>query len=275
MTSRITHKPWRGLSFLLASLLSGLLLSGLFGSLVMASAQVIVPATPQSPEPAASLQVKIVSSPAQNEENTPETGASIWTDELIRQAKPYPMPSAPSGLNLLPAAPDGPAGWAPALPPDGTESDFLAGPISRALAAPKDSTYINPNSYSLFPFSAVGRVFFIKGGLAYSCSASVIGDYAIWTAGHCVHPGNGDPNGWHTSWIFIPAYKDNLRPYGTWQADYMYTTDQWMNSADARYDYAVVIVKPLNSLTIRQTVGAPVSQPTSDCYGLSGAHIWR
>jgi uncharacterized repeat protein (TIGR01451 family) len=237
------------LSFLLASLLSGLLLTGLFGTLVTATAQ--------QPQPLAPLQVKIVSSPAQTDDSarTP-AAASIWTDELIRQAKPYPMPTAPSGVNLLPAAPDGPAGWAPAIPPDGAEQDSLAGLAGRVQAVTQDSTYINTNSYSLFPFRAVGRVFFIMGGNAYSCSASVIGENAIWTAGHCVHPGNGDPNGWHTSWIFIPAYKDNARPYGTWQADYMYTTDQWMNGADMRYDYGVVIVKPLNGLSIRQTVGA-------------------
>ena len=99
----------------------------------------------------------------------------------------------------------------------------------RLQAAQQDSTYFNPNSYSLFPYRAVGRVYFIEAGQAYACSASVIGEYAVWTAGHCVHPGDGDPSAWHTNWIFIPAYKDGARPYGVWQAAYLYTTNQWMN----------------------------------------------
>lgn len=243
------HAPWRGFFLLLASLLSGLLLTGLFGALVSVAAQ--------QPQPLPSLQVKIVSSPALSEGNTSEQAPeTIWTDDLLRQAKPYPMPQIQPGRDLLSAAPDGPAGWAPAVPPGGPEQDFLRGLRGLEIAAPQDSTYVNPYSYSLFPFRAVGRVFFIWDGSAYACSASVIGEYAIWTAGHCVHPGNGDPNGWYTNWIFIPAYKDNLRPYGTWSAAYIYTTDQWMNNEDIRYDFGVVIVKPLNGKTIRQTVGS-------------------
>lgn len=240
MASCKRHAPSRGWGFLLASLFLGLLLSGLFSSLFSAAAQI--------PEPPAPLQVQIVSSPAQADEpGQALEEAAFWTDEMLRKAKPYPMPTARPGLDLPPGAPDGPAGWAPSVPPDDT---------GRVDAAPEDGTYFNPNDYTLFPFRAVGRVFFMIGADAYACSASVIGDYAIWTAGHCVHPGDGSPNGWYTHWIFIPAYKDDVRPYGTWQAFYTYTTDQWMNSEDIRYDYAVVIVKPLNGKTIRQTVGA-------------------
>jgi uncharacterized repeat protein (TIGR01451 family) len=254
----------------LASLLAGLLLSGLFGRLIVAGAQAGAQAgapaeaqtgaspTAQPTQPAVPLQVRIVASPhlADKAGQAPED-ASIWTDELLSQAKPYPMPAIPAGLQLPPAAPDGPPGWAPAVPPDGPERDFLGGFTSRVATPDSDITYLNPNSYSLFPFKAVGRVFFKIGADTYACSASVIGEYAIWTAGHCVHPGNGDPNGWYSPWVFIPAYKDYSRPYGTWQADYIYTTDQWMNGGgyEVRYDYAVVIVKPLNGLTIRQTVG--------------------
>ena len=250
MTSRKRHAPSRGWGFLLASLFLGLLLSGLFSSLFSAAAHI--------PEPPAPVQVQIVSSPAQPDgPGQALEEAAFWTDEMLRKAKPYPMPTGRSGLEQLPGAPDGPAGWAPSVPPeDAGQGEADTGLAGRVNAAPEDGTYFNPNSYALFPFRAVGRVFFMIGADMYACSASVIGDYAIWTAGHCVHPGDGSPNGWYTHWIFIPAYKDNLRPYGTWPAYYTYTTDQWMNSQDKRYDYAVVMVKPLNGLTIRQTVGA-------------------
>jgi uncharacterized repeat protein (TIGR01451 family) len=250
MASRKRHAFRRGWGLLLASLFLGLLLSGLFSSLFSAAAQI--------PEPPAPLQVQIVSSPARPDEAAQALEeAAFWTDEMLRKAKPYPMPTGHSGLERLPGAPDGPAGWAPSVPPEEAgRGEAVTGLAGRVNAAPEDGTYFNPNSYTLFPFRAVGRVFFMIGADLYACSASVIGDYAIWTAGHCVHPGDGSPNGWYTHWIFIPAYKDNVRPYGTWPAYYTYTTDQWMNSQDVRYDYAVVIVKPLNGLTIRQTVGA-------------------
>jgi uncharacterized repeat protein (TIGR01451 family) len=269
MASRYRRAPWKGLIFLFASLACGVALSGLFGRLVVAGAQTGDQAAAQSiqqpaaagaaqatPQPAAPLLGQIVSSPALAGGSGLAPAASFWTDERIRSAKAYPLPSDPAMQDGRPAGPVGPAGWAPALPPDGPETDFLSGLAGRLQAAPQDSTYFNPNSYSLFPYRAVGRVYFTENGQAYACSASVIGEYAIWTAGHCVHAGNGDPNAWHTDWAFIPAYKDGTRPYGTWQAAYLYATSQWINGSDLRYDYGVAIVQPLNGLTIRQTVGA-------------------
>jgi V8-like Glu-specific endopeptidase len=59
--------------------------------------------------------------------------------------------------------------------------------------------------YKVYPHRTVGVLFFSQGGYDYRCSASSIGNYAVWTAGHCVSDGGGN---WSTNFLFIPAYKD-------------------------------------------------------------------
>ena len=44
--------------------------------------------------------------------------------------------------------------------------------------------------YNLWPYRAVGKLFFKQGGKSFVCSASSIGGCAIITAGHCVHQGD-------------------------------------------------------------------------------------
>ncbi len=241
-------------------------MSGLFGTLVRTASRAeqpaALPATATPAEPSAPQPVGIVSSPALAEAPGLAPAASFWTDERIRSAKPYPLPEVSARAVLPPfisAAPDGAAGWAPALPPDGPEQDFIDGLAANLRSTPDDGTVFNPNSYALFPFRAIGRVYFMDGGKAYACSGAAIGEFAVWTAGHCLHPGNGDPNGWYTNWAFIPAYQDGARPYGTWSAAYLYATSQWISNGmngGLQYDYGVAIVQPLNGQTIRQAVGA-------------------
>jgi V8-like Glu-specific endopeptidase len=50
-------------------------------------------------------------------------------------------------------------------------------------------------SYSTYPYSTVGKVFFNQGGGSYVCSASIVKPTVIWTAGHCVHAGNNSSSG--------------------------------------------------------------------------------
>ena len=75
-----------------------------------------------------------------------------------------------------------------------------------------------PGPYTTFPTSTNGKVFFTDDGVNYVCSGTAIASTnksVVWTAGHCVHDG---PGSFHTNWVFVPAYRDNVRPYGTWAA---------------------------------------------------------
>ena len=85
----------------------------------------------------------------------------------------------------------------------------------------------NFDSYKVYPYRCVGKLFFNQGGSSYVCSASSIGGCAIWTAGHCVHRGNNKSSGWSTNVVFVPAYKDGNAPYGQWPAKQLWTRTTW------------------------------------------------
>ncbi len=97
--------------------------------------------------------------------------------------------------------------------------------------------YYTPTAYT------AGKVFFTQNGLNYVCSGTIInseGKDSVWTAGHCVHGGQGGT--WHSNWTFVPAYDDDLanpRPYGTWSAAYLSSRNAWTGSSDFSQDIGV------------------------------------
>ncbi|WP_306189827.1 MULTISPECIES: serine protease [unclassified Streptomyces] len=128
----------------------------------------------------------------------------------------------------------------------------------------------------------VGKVFFDSPEGSMVCSGTVVKDVnhpgksnLVWTAGHCVHAGQG--GGWYRNIVFVPAYNDlgksaselsdagasQVAPYGAWWADWASTSNQWIQGgsetggAGAAYDYAVLHVKPESgSKSLEETVGA-------------------
>jgi hypothetical protein len=89
-----------------------------------------------------------------------------------------------------------------------------------------------------------GKVFFTENGVNYVCSGSAVsqpgGDRSIvWTAGHCLNEGPGD---FVVNFIFVPAYKDNVRPHGTFAASTLYTTSGWQNNGELGVDLGAAVV---------------------------------
>jgi V8-like Glu-specific endopeptidase len=113
-------------------------------------------------------------------------------------------------------------------------------------------------SYSIYPYRTIGKLFFEQGGGKYVCSAASIGNYAIWTAGHCVHAGNGQSSGWSTRVVFVPAYLDGKAPYGQWPASYLWTTTSWYKNGIPNglcRDMGGAVLFPQNEKKISQVVG--------------------
>ena len=141
--------------------------------------------------------------------------------------------------------------------------------------------------YTVFPTSTHGKVFFTEGTTNYVCSGTALlsaNESAVWTAGHCVH-GGGSGAEFHTNWMFVPAYKDNNRPYGNFVASELYTTDGWLRSGDFEYDLGAARVTP-NTSTLTDTVGGrgiafdQARQQTYRAYGypaaspFNGQRLW-
>jgi hypothetical protein len=154
---------------------------------------------------------------------------SYWTPERMRNAKPAdrqiggkPVPNAKGGK-----------------PGTGTK--------------PGSAVEVT-SSYTTFPTSTNGKVFFTENGLNYVCSGTALAsgnESVVWTAGHCVNEGPGD---YVTNWAFVPAYKDGAQPLGKFAAKSLLTTSQWASSGNFSYDLGAAVVSP-NAQTLQATVG--------------------
>jgi hypothetical protein len=157
-----------------------------------------------------------------------EAVVSYWTPERMRNAKPVERKRDPFGK---PAASGGGKG-----------------------AKPGAATEV-PAPYTVFPTSTNGKVFFTDNGVNYVCSGTAIAsanESVVWTAGHCVNEG---PGAYYTNWAFVPAYRDNTRPYGTWAARSLHTTTPWQSQGDFSYDLGAAVVSPSGASTLTDAIG--------------------
>lgn len=112
--------------------------------------------------------------------------------------------------------------------------------------------------YTLYPYRCVGKLFFKRGGRNYVCSASSIGNNAIWTAGHCLHAGDNKPSGWATNVVFVPAYQNGNAPYGQWQAKQLFVRTAWYRNGIPKglcQDMGAAVLHKRGGRKISQVVG--------------------
>jgi V8-like Glu-specific endopeptidase len=181
------------------------------------------------------------------------TATRPWTKERMLAAKPADLMSVPGepAISIDADAPDIQPGFIPSSLPenaDGTlapleEIDLVefAAPLGYSYPAPF-TRYQHFQDQTTFPYSTVGVLFFTLNGEDQRCSAASIGNYAIWTAGHCVHAGNGLNSGWASDVSFVPAYKDGAAPFGIWTAFDLWTKTTWYSESDLRYDIGGVVL---------------------------------
>jgi hypothetical protein len=114
-------------------------------------------------------------------------------------------------------------------------------------------TRYEPTAYP----AAHGKVFFSDGGVNYVCSGTALtsgNESVVWTAGHCVNEG---PGSYFTNWAFVPAYKNGVRPYGTWTARTLLTTSAWRTSGNFGYDEGAAVVRAnASGQTLTDIVGS-------------------
>lgn len=193
-----------------------------------------------------------------------------WTQEEMNAAKPYPVPepkasaqrAAPPVVNKAGGLIQGST---PVDEPAAT-ADEVSQPVTVSSPSPMGYSYPFPftryeifTSYTASPYAKIGKLFFKQYGVSYVCSASSIGNRAIITAGHCLHAGNNDANGWSTNVVFVPAYKDGNAPKGQWSCEFatqrVFTA--WYSSGSFNRDVAgCKLLRNSNGKTISQVVGS-------------------
>lgn len=203
------------------------------------------------------------------------SSAQSWTREMMLAAQPYPLEIVPiePAVSLELAKPRGAPVIIPGSPPDGEQRTTTFSEETLALSQatvtgynypPPFARYQNFDSYQVYPYSTVGVLFFKQAGVSYRCSAAAIGNNGIWTAGHCIHKGDGELDGdgnvidqgtWSTEVVFAPAYQNGNTPYGVWSTFELWITPEWFTSQDLRYDMGGVILNS-NGGTLSQFVGS-------------------
>lgn len=183
-----------------------------------------------------------------------------WTAERMRNAKPMPLPAADRRAPIMGAA------KASRKRPRYVEGTQPATRTPSATFTPADA-YPYPYPYTRFaldkalwkqrPYRAIGKLFGRMDGKSFSCTAASVtspGRQLVWTAGHCVSDGSG---AWADKLMFVPASWSAKRPYGTFPAKSVVTTEEWHDTSDFRYDYAAISVgKNRNGAKLRNVVGA-------------------
>lgn len=201
----------------------------------------------------------IVASPEQSLQDAME-----WTTEDFLSAEPYPVPEITEEMvqeflqaTLSPSVGGGSTspGGAPGAGPDSPQDSETAAGHSYPPPFNQHEVLVQ---YTTYPYCTVGKLFFNQGGNRYQASAASIGKNGLWTAGHCVHTGNGQPNGWSTNMVFVPAYKDGAAPFGQFTARQLFCRTNWYqhgNPGGLFEDMGAAILNPLNGRMLSQVVG--------------------
>ncbi|MBV9857300.1 MAG: trypsin-like serine protease [Streptosporangiaceae bacterium] len=206
---------------------------------------------------------------------TPAQVKAYWTPQRMRAALRR-SPAAPA------LTPHHAAAWARNVLPSASAPPTMPRLPGRAGARPLDlptggpfaQPWPNPNDE---PSYTVGILYFnMPDGVPAQCTAAVItaaNNDTLWTAGHCVYNQESQYGiGWMTNVMFAPdTAPGNATPLGSWYARGLVTTNGWMNSADADYDLAAVVLSP----------GGNANQPIQPVTGAegylfnSGTYVWN
>jgi V8-like Glu-specific endopeptidase len=206
-----------------------------------------------------------------------QSTAGYWTAERMRNARPLPLPrggsfSAQATLDSVEqteafASGDESEGAEGQEPTDrrsfkprklfdpandeeaaavAAEEDAGVQPADRGTSGANftSSRLVPLSADREYPYRTVGKLFFTKPAIGdFVCSASVIKPRLIVTAGHCVHSGSGGTGGFFTNFRFVPAFRDGVAPFGTWNWSYVIVTGTWSSgggSVPNAADYAVI-----------------------------------
>jgi V8-like Glu-specific endopeptidase len=122
--------------------------------------------------------------------------------------------------------------------------------------------------------TTVGKLYFTEpDGSDHSCSGATINSDAknlIHTAAHCVYTYGA---GWNVNIVFVPAYFNGSRPFGTWNYSLARTFNAWINSQDYTHDQAFVSFYPVSGVQLVNRVGGN-GLSINNGPRMAGVRIW-
>jgi V8-like Glu-specific endopeptidase len=191
--------------------------------------------------------------------------AEEWSTEDFLSAEPYPVPEVTHEMvqEFLEATRSSSAkggNTSPGGEPKGTDS--ADDPADDTTAGHSYPPPFNQHevlaAYTTYPYCTIGKLFFNQGSGRYVASAASIGKNALWTAGHCVHSGDGQPSGWSSNLVFVPGYKNGAAPFGQFTMRQLMCRTNWYqhgNPGGLFEDMGAIVLNPLNGRSVSQVVG--------------------
>lgn len=118
-------------------------------------------------------------------------------------------------------------------------------------AAAEEISVSQPVPYSTsYPNTMAGKLLYTAAdGSNHSCTAAAIVSAtknAVWTAGHCIHAGDGSGDaGFHHNIKFLPGYKQGQKPWGEWTVDRKIVPTGWADGGDTlQSDLGALVLAP-------------------------------
>lgn len=215
---------------------------------------------------------------------------AYWTSEKLRNAVPMDLPNLKNPVEVeRPAShlkQDPPTFVPPSAPGQNVDTSlrFRKIQMPRSIHAkplPPQMPYsrfeiTNP---SAFPFSTNGKLFFKAYGQTGTCSATAITSSTkslIFTAGHCLAPGNGQPP--YSNFMYIPAYRmiggPYLAPFGSFTASRFAVSSNWTKYGNRDYDVGAILLRSNAKGQLLQNVtgsrGIAFNQPRIQSFQIFG-----
>ena len=197
-------------------------------------------------------------------------GTELWSMAEMMEAEPVPMPELDEAAETqldAEASVEGEGGSDPGgMPALESQADTLQPQVSTGgydYPGPYSRYDVFPHSYEHYPYACVGKIFFRHGSRNYVGSAFSVGNNAVFTAGHCVHPGNGDDDDWFTNFVFVPAFSvdehgDPVTPFGQWPASFLMARQRWIDNGNPggfTEDMGGAVLQKVGGRSISQHVG--------------------
>jgi V8-like Glu-specific endopeptidase len=167
-----------------------------------------------------------------------------WTSNRLRRAREMPLPRVSrSRMSTLFGEDQG-----------GTPENMISLP-NRVLQF-SSSRLIPRSARTAFPYSTLGRLFFKSVDGNFVCSASVISNRVVLTAGHCVY--DASRHRFHEKFVFVPGYYQGQTPRGVWTARVAVVPEEWKLSGDVlpnAADFGVLVLNDNEGSSIGQAAG--------------------
>jgi hypothetical protein len=188
---------------------------------------------------------------------------NFWTPARLRSAKPLDLPRGGGGATTAAIRMAGgtsessaaglPTYKGPPLDVRLTEAlsvlEAAEGGVAPAAVGTSALRFTNERVVPMsvlrntYPWKAVGKLFFTGAtGGSFVCSASVVRNRVIATAGHCVY--DTVVNRFHSNFFFVPGFDNGASPYGGFSWSLASTTGSWAagnGSVPNAADFGVIV----------------------------------